>query len=227
MKNLFKLFTLLLFAVCIVLACTKQTPFDPEQGKNMEYVDLGLSVLWAKNNIGAVSPIESGSKFAWGEISTKEEYDWSNYQWCKNGSNYAITKYNNFEKIGKVDNKLTLDPGDDAASTALGNGWRMPTVNELQELLDNCVYKQDENGIYYFYNPKLDDNGNRVYPDAIYFAEGIWTASVCEINPQQAYNFLVVELREKDANGNEIKIMKPTTWHRSKGYAVRPVKNRE
>ena len=39
-----------------------------------EYVDLGLSVMWASYNIGANSPEEPGKFFAWGEVTPKDEY---------------------------------------------------------------------------------------------------------------------------------------------------------
>lgn len=42
-------------------------------------VDLGLSVKWAKFNIGASDEYEKGDLFAWGELETKEEYTQDNY----------------------------------------------------------------------------------------------------------------------------------------------------
>jgi len=38
--------------------------------KNIEFVDLGLSVLWASTNLKAGTPAEEGARFAFGE--TKE-----------------------------------------------------------------------------------------------------------------------------------------------------------
>ena len=43
------------------------------------WVDLGLSILWAAYNVGASSPDEYGDYFAWGETYTKNDYSWSNY----------------------------------------------------------------------------------------------------------------------------------------------------
>ena len=36
----------------------------------------GKFVYWAESNIGATSPEEFGEFYAWGEIETKETYDW-------------------------------------------------------------------------------------------------------------------------------------------------------
>lgn len=42
-----------------------------------EYVDLGLpsGLKWATCNVGAKSPSDYGSYFAWGEINTKSNYE--------------------------------------------------------------------------------------------------------------------------------------------------------
>ena len=50
---------------------------------------------------------------------------------------YTLTKYCTDSLYGTVDNKTTLDPEDDAATQIMGGKWRMPTKNEIQELLDN------------------------------------------------------------------------------------------
>ena len=43
------------------------------------YVDRGLSVKWATQNVGASSPSDYGGYYAWGETETKSSYDLSNY----------------------------------------------------------------------------------------------------------------------------------------------------
>ncbi|MBR5086054.1 MAG: hypothetical protein IKX31_03495, partial [Muribaculaceae bacterium] len=106
-------------------------------------VDLGLpsGTLWATTNIGATNPEDFGDYFAWGEIMPKDVYDWSTYMWC-NGSNFALTKYNNDSSHGNngfVDNKTELDPEDDAATANWGSEWRMPSLEQIQELLNNCT----------------------------------------------------------------------------------------
>ena len=105
-----------------------------------EYVDLGLPSgrLWAACNIGAENPESYGSYFAWGEIATKNSYDWSNYQWC-GGTYNTLTKYNTNSSYGTVDNKTVLDMTDDVAREKWGHDWRMPTADEWQELYDNTT----------------------------------------------------------------------------------------
>ncbi len=105
-----------------------------------EYVDLGLpsGTLWATCNVGADSPEEYGDYFAWGETEPKYDYDWSTYKWC-NGSENTLTKYCTDSSFGTVDNKTELEPEDDAAYVNWGLSWRIPTVEQIQELYDNCT----------------------------------------------------------------------------------------
>lgn len=125
---------------------TVQAPPEPD------YVDMGLSVKWAKFNVGATSPEEFGDYFAWGETEPyyqdgyaysasplwkpgKEDgYYWTSYRWC-NGSYDSLNKYNDSYSSGPtVDNLAALTAGDDAASVVMGDGWRMPTRAEWEEL---------------------------------------------------------------------------------------------
>lgn len=107
-----------------------------------EYIDLGLSsgLLWATCNVGAETPEGYGNYYAWGEIATKTEYDLSNYKWC-NGSDSTLTKYcyvSIFGNNGFTDELTTLEASDDAAAVNWGGGWRMPTNDELCELMYRC-----------------------------------------------------------------------------------------
>ena len=104
-----------------------------------EYVDLGLSVKWATFNVGATSPEDYGDYFAWGETETKETYSWANYKWC-DGDYTKLNKYCTKEQYGMVDNQTILQLCDDAAHTKLGGNWRMPTMEECQELVNLCTW---------------------------------------------------------------------------------------
>ena len=127
--------------------------FEAEKNLNAghEYVDLGLSVKWATCNVGATTPEDYGDYFAWGEVTTKNSYDWSKYKYCE-GSDAILTKYcteSSYGKDGFVDNKIMLDPTDDAAIVNWGGEWRMPTKAEQDELRDKCTWTwiTTENGV--------------------------------------------------------------------------------
>lgn len=108
------------------------SPYTPE------YVDMGLSVKWAKCNLGAYYPTSGGDYYAWGEVTPKTDYTWDNYVWGTwSMDNSTISKYN------LVDRKETLDMDDDAAHHRLGLGWWVPSKENWEELFDekNCTWQ--------------------------------------------------------------------------------------
>lgn len=120
-------------------------------------VDLGLSVRWASFNVGATKPEEYGGYFAWGETdSNKGAYSWNTYKW-NDGSTIKLTKYYS------SDNKISLDPDDDAALVHLGEKWRMPTSEELNELINGCTWtKNTLNGVEGYVGVSKN-NGNTIF----------------------------------------------------------------
>ena len=116
-----------------------------------EYADLGLpsGTLWATCNVGASSPEDYGDYFAWGETIKKSEYSYSTYKYR---TPQGINKYTtNTNSVSIVDNKTELDVLDDAAYINWGDGWRMPSIIQMKELLDNNYTTSEwisQNGIY-------------------------------------------------------------------------------
>lgn len=103
-------------------------------------VDLGLNsgLLWAKCNMGTTDPTQPGDYYAWGETSTKnnQEYYSTNYKHYKIESyEIKVIKYN--EKDGKE----VLELEDDAANAYLGVGYRIPTKEDWEELLEDCKWE--------------------------------------------------------------------------------------
>lgn len=120
----------------------EQDPADPYNGP--EYVDLGLpsGLKWATMNVGASKPEEYGDYYAWGETETKSEYNLSTYFDSVDGSNLIFDKYD-------VLKKCKLDIEDDVAHVKLGGNWRMPTGDEMDELLRQCTWTwTSRNGVY-------------------------------------------------------------------------------
>ena len=168
---------------------------------NHTYVDLGLpsGTLWATCNVGADSPEDYGDYFAWGETQTKDNYSWGAYQYC-NGSYSTLTKYCNYSNYGYngfTDTLITLVPEDDAATVRWGAGWRMPTRQEWNELLENTtIIRTTQNGV----NGQLFTaaNGNSIFLPAAGYLEGgtlrsagsigyYWSSSLCTVDPRAAW----------------------------------------
>lgn len=100
-----------------------------------EYVDLGLSVKWATCNLGATKPEEFGDYYAWAELTTKKEYSLSTYHIkYPGGDNSQI-------KMTKKNGEYVLDLSQDVANVLKGNNWRIPSENEMIELIKNCKWK--------------------------------------------------------------------------------------
>lgn len=83
-------------------------------------VDLGLSVYWAEYNVGSTESTEIGGCYGWGDVTgTYYTEDETKYPSANPPSDISGTKY-------------------DIASYKWGNGWRVPTKEEMEELIDNC-----------------------------------------------------------------------------------------
>ena len=88
-----------------------------------EWVDLGLpsGTLWATCNVDATRPSQPGKLYAWGETATKSSYTQEN-------SAYYKKDFDDFS--GNASN--------DVAASQWGEGWRMPTKADFDELLHYC-----------------------------------------------------------------------------------------
>ena len=112
-----------------------------QKDTNIDYVDLGLpsGTKWATMNIGAEKETDYGLYFAWGEtqgysgITEDKKFSWNDYKYGISTS--VWTKYNS------TDGLTTLEPSDDAATVNWGGKWKMPTIEQVNELLDasNCT----------------------------------------------------------------------------------------
>ena len=201
---------------------------DPYNGH--EYVDLGLSVKWATCNVGATTPYETGNYFAWGETSTKSYYAWSTYRYITDGGHIPESE-NTFVRYSSSDGKTVLDTGDDVASVKWGGNWRMPTREDLDELLDanNCKWVWKTSPVPGYKVTSLKEG----YKDKYIFlpATGMitldggpytdmgcyyWTSSLKSNSPSFVYILIGM-----NSNGNNI--YRCDQERRFPGLAVRPV----
>ena len=95
-----------------------------------EAIDLGLpsGTKWASWNVGASKPEEYGGYYAWGETEEKDYYDGITYKFYNSESGEYI------------------HIGDDIAGTEYdvahgkwGGSWRMPSIDQIKELMDHCT----------------------------------------------------------------------------------------
>ena len=116
-----------------------------------EYVDLGLpsGTLWATCNVGASVPECFGNHYAWGELEEKEVYGLNTY-------NHGAGTWNSLRDIGENISGTQFD----VAHIKWGGKWRMPSIEQIDALLECCVIKVDGNFGFNFISKK---NGNSIY----------------------------------------------------------------
>lgn len=95
----------------------------------MQPVDLGLSVLWCDVNLGADNPSGYGMYLSWSSNSEEDikKPPYENHpQECISGN-------------------ADYDP----CMKQLGEGWRLPTKEEFEELINNCTMTRTyQDGVY-------------------------------------------------------------------------------
>ena len=178
------------------------------------WVDLGLSVLWARYNVGATSPEEYGGYYAWGETETKSSYTCENYK-------YYNSATDSYTYIGDDISGTQYD----VAHVKWGNVARMPRLAEIQELLNNCSWSVSTyNGVKGM--TVTGQNGNSMFLpftgacyDGGLFSEGYygccWSGTYYEAERLAYYLYFY------DSDGRE--------WGldgRYYGRSVRPVKDK-
>ena len=112
-------------------------------------VDLGLSVLWATMDVGATPEDDCGECFLWGDPDGRktqkvQESTWS--RWFNSGPNI---------------NKISGIPQYDAATCLWGEGWKIPTRKEFEELANKCSWEIINNN----YAKITGSNGNYIVLD--------------------------------------------------------------
>ena len=163
-----------------------------EDGEIADAIDLGLSVKWAKWNIGANSPEESGLYFNWASVQPRTQTptennpdgaymtDWD--EWSK------YTTMSNFSYKGIPDYKTVLEAEDDVAYVMWGTGWKIPSKEEFKELIDKCNWywtkKNGKNGYLVTGSNGnsifIPESGNSMWNHSIVFngGTGLWSRNV-------------------------------------------------
>lgn len=193
MKKIFIMALSLMFFGAACHAKVNVTDNEDKTPDGVEAVDLGLSVKWANMNVGATKDSGFGSYFAWGEVKPKKYYSWGTYIWSQGDSKFLL-------KYSTSDRKIQLTPSDDAARSNWGGEWRMPTIEEYEELIDpaKCTWewitKDGVNG----YKVTGKKTGNSIFLPitGFRFYEGVqfraikgiyWTSMLYSGNPNKAW----------------------------------------
>lgn len=170
-------------------------------------VDLGLSVYWAEYNVGSTGRTEKGGCYGWGDATgTYYIEDEMKYPSANPPSDISGTKY-------------------DIASYKWGNGWRVPTKEEMEELINNCYITWHNWCECWEFTSKI--NGNSIMlpyasvrsgKSTFYNECGYWTSTL-DKTYMSAYALYTLE---SGGSMNHIHC-----FRRSYGQQIRPVKDKK
>ena len=171
-------------------------------GVTYEYVDLGLSVKWAKCNIGAETETDYGDFFMWGstKANTPDECVWEDAPFNGGNTSYNADAFNKVKDTACPNGILAKEY--DAAAQIMGGDWRMPTQTEWQELLNNTdklwTTINGVNGYKFTSNKEGYQNNSIFIPAAgnccggsVYDVDSsgyVWSSSLYTSYPGNAWN---------------------------------------
>jgi len=186
-----------------------------------DYVDLGLpsGTKWATCNIGASSPEDCGSYYAWGETTTKTIY-------TNNNSKYYNKSTESLRNQGVINYSGNLTSSYDPASKYWSSTWRMPTFPEMKELVDKCTW------IWTTLNGRsgfrvTGPNGKNIFLPASGWYNSAYSGTLEYVNERSEYwTSTIVE--NSNENARCVFFMKLDTYYassvqRSRGLCIRPV----
>ena len=105
---------------------------------------------WAETNIGADNPWDYGLYFWWGDTKGHSPSSAGEFSFNFDENNvYTYWKsVSELQRAGWLTSDGVLAPKHDAAHVHWGSGWRMPTYQELDDLLNKCDWTwTTQNGV--------------------------------------------------------------------------------
>lgn len=171
----------------------------------VQMIDLGLpsGTLWADRNLGADAPEKAGDYYRFGET----------VPFTENSPEYV---YDEIEgDIAGTDR--------DAATVNLGKNYRMPTFDQIKELLDECKWTwTKQNGVKGM--KVTGSNGNSIFFPASGYRDNSSGASIYDVGSygycwsSSAYSDTSARLLHLD--GSDFGLY---GYYRAYGFSVRPV----
>lgn len=178
-------------------------------------------IYWSSVNYGAEKPGEFGAYLSWGEIIPKSNYTWDTYM-------VPVVTWCGTDKDPLANAALISGEEDyDVVAARWGDGWRMPTVDEILTLASKTTWTwtASDEGTY-GYKVENPSNGRSIFiPVAGYYDDDIlahpgakgryWTANPAAENAYAATSF---DFDSEESTFDE--------HSRYLGFTIRPVKDK-
>lgn len=138
-----------MFVVALTLSMSFATV---THSQTPESIDLGLSVEWASTNLDASTPEDFGGYYGWADPTGLE----TTMDVLDKSRNWVSDLYGGPEPSSEISGTEL-----DIVHVRLGNGWRLPTLAELEELAACQREWTKLNGVngYEF----IGENGNKLF----------------------------------------------------------------
>lgn len=191
-----------------------------------EPVDLGISVKWSSINLGGETPGDYGNYYPWACLNSPERCSDDTYK-------YYDFRTDTWTYIPDYSGDVKYD----AAAALWGNGWRTPTKDEFQELIDNCDYSYETQNGHQGYKLTSRKNGNSIFlacggeigPDGWIQVDPLrnkgyyWSSTPFDydLTPDFAYYLLLTQLNYNDTQ----RALRVDWLWKSTGFNIRPVHN--
>jgi hypothetical protein len=202
--------------------------YDPSNG--IDYVNFN-GVNWATINVGADSPAGIGEYFQWADFEgyNVEEIGGEGKQFTLNDYKYYTDP--NYTKYNSTDEKIEIELNDDGSRSEFGGSWKIPTVQDFNDLIDCTtqvwVENYNETGVNgILFTDEEDESKTLFFPTTGQAFNGTitatdygnyWSRDILESDISDAYCL------EFHLSNNNIDIQANQEAPRSDGYVIRPV----
>ena len=201
-------------------------------------IDLGLpsGTKWACCNVGASAPELAGNYYAWGETHTKIEYWGDTYQFWYDADNDGYYSWyyeegsgiEHTNEIGIIGNDIA-NTNYDAATVQWGAPWHMPSLEQMQELINHTTsewkeqkgvhgrsFKSSNGGVIFFPATGLFSLDSNKYSgsDGDY-----WSSTISTDWDPQLYSYALWFSSQGTSRGSAF-----FRGHRYYGLPIRPVR---
>lgn len=129
------------------------------QSKITSHIDMGTSVEWANSTMDGF--------YRYGEMNSTisaSENTYRFYNSLMDAMKWTYTNKNGVTTTNIYNGGFADVPLDIAGNTeydpatSLGNGWRLPTISEMLELVDNCKIDVSTDGKYFIFTSNVTGN---------------------------------------------------------------------